>query len=154
MPAGRRVQRDVQRLGDLLKGQSLPKFQMHHRALVCRQFRQRFGQRGAEGLFVRIAGRGERRNAFGGELVAGFVTRAAPPDQINRRVVRQPDEKRALVAHTGQQVRVAGEFDENVLEQVAGVGFVAGQVQEKSVKRLGVLVVEPFEVESATCLTV
>jgi hypothetical protein len=45
--------------------------------------------------------------------------------------------------------RVAGELDENVLEQVARVGLVAGQIQEKDIKRLGVPVVEPSEVESA-----
>ena len=32
-----------------------------------------------------------------------------------------------------------------LLEQVAGVGLVAGEVQEKGIKRLGVLVVEPFD---------
>jgi hypothetical protein len=104
---------------------------------------------GAKSLFVRIAGRREGRNDFGGELFAGLVARAAPADQINRRVVRQPDEKRAFVAHASQQFRVAGEFDENVLEQVARVGLVAGQVQEKGIKRLGVLVVEPFDFQSA-----
>ena len=127
---------------------------MHHGALVGRQFGQRLRQRGAKGLFVRVAGRRKRRNDFGGEMFAGFVARAAPADQINRRVVRQPDEKRAFVADAGQQIRVAGEFDENVLEQVARVGFVAGEIQEKGIKRLGVLVVEPFEFESAACSTV
>ena len=63
--------------------------------------------------------------------------------------MRQPDEKRAFVADAGQQFRVAGEFDENFLEQVARVGLVAGQIQEKGKKRLGVLVVEPFEFRSA-----
>jgi hypothetical protein len=59
--------------------------------------------------------------------------------------VRQPDEKRPFVPHAGQQFRVAGDFDKKLLEQVAGVGFMAGQIQEKGIKRLGVPVVEPFE---------
>ena len=122
---------------------------MHHGALLRWQFGQRTSQRGAKGLFIRIARRRKRRDDFGGELFAGFVARAAPPDQINRRIVRQPDEKRAFVAHASQQFRVAGEFDENVLEQVARVRLFAGQVQEKGIKRLSVLVVEPSEIRSA-----
>ena len=63
--------------------------------------------------------------------------------------MRQPDEKRPFIPHASQQFRITGNFDENVLKQVARVGLVTDEIQEKSVKRLGVLVVEPAEVGAA-----
>jgi len=62
--------------------------------------------------------------------------------------VREPDEKRALLADAGQQLRFAGELDEKFLEQVARVRLVAREIQEKGEQRLRVCVVEPCDVQA------
>ena len=102
---------------------------MHDGALLLRQFNKRAGQLIAEKFFIGIARWRERRNDFGGEIFLRPVARAAPAHQINRRVVRQPDEKGAFLADTGKQFRFARELDENFLKQVARVGLVAGEIQ-------------------------
>ena len=60
--------------------------------------------------------------------------------------MREPDEKGAFLADAGEQFRFARELDENFLEQIARVGLVAREIQQKGKKRLGVLVVKPFDV--------
>ena len=60
--------------------------------------------------------------------------------------MREPDEKGAFLADAGEQFRFAREFDENFLEQIARVGLVAREIEQKGVKRLRVFVVEPFDV--------
>src|SRR5665213_3016491 len=60
-------------------------------------------------------------------------------------------EERAFLirlAHASEQLRFAGEFDENFLKQIARVGLGAREIQKKSIKRLRVLIVEPFDVQS------
>ena len=52
--------------------------------------------------------------------------------------MREPDEKGAFVADTGEQFWLARELDEDFLEQIARVRLVAGEIQEKGMERLRV----------------
>ena len=61
--------------------------------------------------------------------------------------MRQADQEGALVLRAVQQVGPLRELDENVLEQIAGVALITGEVQQKSEQRLGVVIVQPFKLE-------
>ena len=67
--------------------------------------------------------------------------------------MRQPDEKGALVADVFEQVRFAGDFDENFLKQVARVVFIAGEIEEEGEKRWRVRVIKLLDLGSALFLT-
>jgi hypothetical protein len=63
--------------------------------------------------------------------------------------MREPDQKRAFLAHTSKQFRFAREFDENFLQHVTRIAFIAREIQKKGKKRLGVLVVKPLDFRCA-----
>ncbi len=122
---------------------------MRHGALFRRQFGQRRGKFLAENFFIRIARRRERRNDFGGEIFLRPLARAAPRAIKSIAALCASRMRKARSSRTpAQQIRFAGELDENFLKQIARVGLVAGEVQEKGIKRLRVLVVEPFDVQA------
>src|SRR5262245_38227118 len=64
------------------------------------------------------------------------------PEEVDGRVVGQPEEEGAHLADAVEQAGLAGQLDEKVLEQVARVGFVAGEVQEIAKDGLSVLVID------------
>jgi hypothetical protein len=115
-------------------------------ALVWRQFGKGFRQLRTKRLLIRIVGRREGRERFGGELLALPVARAATPHQVNRRVVSEADEEGALVPRGAEQFGPSGELRENLLKHVVSVILVAGEVQQEGEQRLGVVVVQPCEV--------
>jgi len=78
--------------------------------------------------------------------MAAHYPRAAPPHQINRRVVREADEECAFIPRGVEQFGPPRELRENFLEHVVGVILVAGEVQQEGEQRLGVVVVQPCEV--------
>lgn len=118
---------------------------MNDGALISREFAESGGEFGAEGGFVGVVGRGEGGELFRAELLVVFGARAAAAHQVNRGIVGEAQEKGAFVAGVGEQIGLAGEFDENFLEDVARVGFVAGEIQKEREQRWRVFVVEPFE---------
>jgi hypothetical protein len=101
-----------------------------------------------EGGCIWIAGGREGRNPFPGELIAGALPRGTAAQQINGGIVDEPEEKRPLLADALQQAFIAGELEEDFLEQIAGVRLVPREVQEKGMERLGVFVIEPSDVQA------
>ncbi len=122
---------------------------MNDGALLFGQSGERIGQFSAEDVFVGVARPCEGGRYFNGKIFLRSFSRAAPAHQINRCITREPDEKRAFITDPIQQLRLASEFDENFLKQVARVSVIAREVQEKGIKRLRVPVVEPFDFGSA-----
>jgi hypothetical protein len=61
--------------------------------------------------------------------------------------VGEPNQKGAFFTHSAEQIRLAGYFEENLLQQIARILFVTGEVQEKREQGLGVFVVPPLKLE-------
>ena len=118
---------------------------MHHGALFGGQFGQGIRQLVTIGGGIRVVGWREYLRHLLAQLVVIFFAGAAPPHQVNRRVMCQAEEKRAWVAGGAEQVRLPGEPGENFLEHVARVGLVTGEIQEEREQRRGVFVVEPLQ---------
>ena len=59
-------------------------------------------------------------------------------------VVREAEEKGAFIPGTGEQIRLARKFDEEFLDYVTRVVFVAGEIKQEGEQRLGVFIVELF----------
>jgi hypothetical protein len=116
-------------------------------ALFGWQFRQRGGEFSTEGLGVGIIYRRERRKRFriGAELLVLLVAGAAAAHEVNGRVVGQSNEERPFIPRSTQQLRLARQFDEHLLQHVARVLLVAGEIQKEGEQRLGVFVIPPLE---------
>ena len=147
IPAGRRVGRNLQGGGDLLKRQARPQLQVRHGALLGRQFGQRGGQFLAKRGLIRIARRREGRNHLPGKILPRPLAGAPAAQPVNCGIVGQPEEKSPLLADAAQQVFIVGKFDEYFLEQIAGIRLIPRQVQKEGMERLRVFVVEPCDVQ-------
>jgi hypothetical protein len=71
--------------------------------------------------------------------------RAAAADEVYGEIVGQADEKGPFLAHAVQQTFIAGEFDEQFLEQIAGIGLVAGEIEQKGKQRLSMFMVKALK---------
>src|SRR5262249_44913325 len=120
--------------------------QVQDGALVGREFSHGVGKGGAEGGFIGVSGGSENGQGFGGEVFGGLVTGGAAADEVDSGIMGEADEEMAFVAGVFQEVGLAGELDEDLLEEVAGIVFVAGEIEQEGKQRLGVLVVQPFDV--------
>ncbi len=118
---------------------------MHHGALCGWKFRQGFGQLVAKGGFVRITGGREDFLRLRAQFPVIFFAGAAPAHQVNRRVVRETDEKLAFAARRPQKFRLPRQLRENFLEHIPSVRLVPGEMQEEREQRPGVFVVEPLQ---------
>src|SRR4051794_23914260 len=94
-------------------------------ALIGREVGEGLGQSAAKFLFIRVGGGGENGLGIGGQLFILFLARAAASDEVDGQIMGEAEEIGAGFADVGQGIRIAGEFDEEFLEEVAGVGFVA-----------------------------
>ena len=94
--------KDFQRGGDFLESQARPEFQVDHGALVGGEFAERGGEFGAKGGFVRIICRGKDRELFCAGCSWCLARSTAAAHQINGGVVREAEEKGALVAGIGE----------------------------------------------------
>src|ERR1035438_8160657 len=103
---------------------------MTHGALVRRNFPQRGGKRLPESALVgRSRGR-EDREGFTGQLLVVLLPRAAPAEQAYGQVMRQPQQEAPLVAHAVEQRRLFGQLDEQLLEQIARIRLVPGEIEK------------------------
>jgi hypothetical protein len=118
---------------------------MNHRTLVGREFAERSRKFSPKGGFVGIGSSGKRGNDFFPKLLVVPGARAATAHQVNGRIVRQPNQEGALIASGPQQLGLARKFDKHVLQHVAGVILVAGEIQQECEQRLRVFVVQPFD---------
>src|SRR5437016_12189550 len=75
-----------------------------------------------------------------------FFSRSTAAHEVNRGVVRESDEERPLLPRGAEQFGTPRQLGENFLKHVARVVLVAGEIQQEGEQRLGVVVVQPFEV--------
>ena len=79
-------------------------------------------------------------------MIVVFLPRAAPPHEVDGGIVREANQKGAFIARATQQVGFAREPGENLLEKIACVRFVAGEVKQEREQRLGVFIIDSFKV--------
>ena len=60
-------------------------------------------------------------------------------------MMRQADEECPLIPRTAEQSGLTGQLHENLLEHIARVLLVAGEIQQEREQRLGVFVVNPLK---------
>src|SRR6185369_15123732 len=113
--ARRRVRRKAEQLRDRLEGEAFPEFQMHDGALLRRHLRERRGHLLAKGALVARRGFFKER-CLGGETRLVARPRLVAAKEIERGVMREPQQKRPLVAHALEQLRPARELHEDLLE--------------------------------------
>src|SRR3954468_20806111 len=104
---------------------------MNDRALLFRHLGERRSDLLAKGALVARRGLGKERRLRGeARLVARARLLAAK--EIERRVMRQPQQKAALVAHPVEQLGPARELHEDLLQRIARIRLDARQVQQKA----------------------
>ena len=69
-------------------------------------------QRGSEGALVGGRRGREDREGFAGQLLVVLLPRAAPAEQADGEVMRQPQQESPFVAHPCEQLGPFGQFDE------------------------------------------
>src|SRR4051812_41135576 len=100
---------------------------MDDRALLLRHLRERRGDLLAERALLARRGLSKERRLLGEtRLVARTGLLAA--EEIERRVMRQPQQKRPLITHALEQLRPARELHEDLLQSVARIRLQPGQV--------------------------
>ena len=72
--------------------------------------------------------------------------RTSAAEEIKRGVVCETEQKGARIFDAVEQAGPAGELDEHLLQQVAGVGLVARELEQKAEQRRRVRVVEAGEI--------
>lgn len=73
-----------------------------------------------------------------------FFASAAAAQQIDGGIVGQAQQKRPAVPHTAKQSRLPGKFDEYLLQNVARVVLVAGEIEQEYEQCLCVFVIKPL----------
>ena len=122
---------------------------MEHNALVGGQLAQGLRQRFAKCLFVGIGGRGEQRGGVRGKLVVVFLSCGAAAEGVNGEIMGEADEKSTFLEHAIEQAGLPGELDEKFLQQIAGIGFVAGEIEQEREQGLGMGIVKAFEIKGS-----
>ena len=136
-----RVQRDPEHGADRLKGESFPEFEVEHGALLFGQQAESRRHLFAEHRVIAGISGFEHRACLVCE--APFIAAARLPasEEIAGLVVGESQQEAAFVAHVREECGLACQFQKHLLQHVARVRFVAGEVQEEPVQRIGVPVI-------------
>jgi hypothetical protein len=102
----------------------------------------------AKRLFVDIGRTGEDASAFQGQLV--MVPRAglATAQGVYGGIVGQAQKEGAFISNALQQIRGARQFDKHFLQEIPGIHFISGDVEQEGEKGGRMLVVEMFEIDA------
>ncbi len=145
--AGCCIKWDIERPGYLLEGEPFPEFEMDHGALVGRQFPQGNREGLTQGCFVRCHSWGEYLKRLLPEFSSATLNDGRMADKIQGKVVGQAQQESARLPHALQHFRSARHTHKNLLQQVARIAFVARQIQEEPKQRLGMLIVQGFQIQ-------
>ena len=144
--AGRRVGWDAQCLSDGLECHVFPQFQVNDGALFGGQFRQCCRQVQPKRGIIGVVTRGEHRIGFSSELIIILLSRRTSPHQINGLIVCETDQECAWLCDIMEQMRMAAEFEEKLLQYITGVSLLSGEIQEKRKQGLCVVVIKRLQV--------
>lgn len=122
---------------------------MENGALVGGQITHSLREGFAKSLFIGIGGGCKERGGVRGKLVVILLPGGAAAEGVNGKVMGQADEKSAFLAHAIKQAGLSGELDEEFLQQIPGVGFVAGKIEQKREQSLGMGIVKAFEINGS-----
>ena len=76
-----------------------------------------------------------------GQLLVILLACAAPADEVNGQVMRQPQQEGPLVAHACEQLGAFGQLDEQLLKQVTRIRLMASEIEQEREQRLRVFIV-------------
>ena len=120
---------------------------MHDCALLRGELPQRRGQLGSKSCFIRL--RRCRQGLSLSEFLVVLFASATPANEVNGRIMREPDEKCPLIPRAAHQIRTTRQPDKNLLQKIPSILLVPGKIQQKREQSLGVVVVESLDSKSA-----
>ncbi len=118
---------------------------MDNSALFLRQDGERLGKLPSEYNLIRIGSWRKNFIHLGGESLDGVLACAPAAHEVDRQVVRQPEQKRTLVSDALERLGARRQPSKQILQHIMCVRLVASQVQCEAENRLSVGIINSFQ---------